>query len=84
MNHAQLRESLIPVCGHDWSSQLDCEVRNRKGAESGLGHDHNVVTMIESSVVNAKRAKILMIMKVLMVMMLMMVMMSIPGRVICS
>ena len=44
----------------------------------------NVVTMIESSVVNAKRAKILMLMMVLMVMMLMMVMMSVPGRVICS
>ena len=41
----------------------------------------NVVTMIESSVVNAKRAKMLMIM---MVLMLMMVMMSVPGRVICS
>ena len=39
----------------------------------------NVVTMIESSVVNAKRAKILMLMMVLMV-----VMMIIPGRVICS
>ena len=39
----------------------------------------NVVTMIESSVVNAKRAKILMLMMVLMVMM-----MIIPGRVICS
>ena len=39
----------------------------------------NVVTMIESSVVNAKRAKILMLMMVLMVMM-----MIIPGGVICS